>query len=68
MKEAAMKEEVAKIVADLAPPQGALGILTAEDVRQIVERAASRGVIAGWVGGMRQARGIVTATMQETTR
>ena len=65
MKEAAMKEEVAKIVNDLAPKQGALGILTADDVRQIIERAASRGVIAGWVGGMRQARGIVTATMED---
>ena len=59
-----MKEEVAKIVADLAPPQGALGLLTAEDVRQIIERAASRGVIAGWVGGMRQARGIFTSAME----
>lgn len=65
MKEAAMKEEVAKIVADLAPPQGALGILTAEDVRQIVERAASRGVIAGWVGGLRQACNIVTDTLKK---
>jgi len=62
--QAAMKEEVAKIVADLAPRSGAVGILTADDVRQIIERAASRGVIAGWVGGMRQARGILTATMR----
>jgi hypothetical protein len=66
--EAAMQTEVAKIVANLAPPQGALGILTADDVRQIIERAAAQGVLAGWAAGMRQARGIVTATMQEARK
>lgn len=64
--EAAMQTEVAKIVADLAPPQGALGILTAEDVRQIIERAAAQGVLAGWAAGMRQAREILAETLEKT--
>jgi len=66
MEHVGLQQHVAEIVRDMAPKQGALGILTADDVRQIIERAAARGVIAGWVGGMRQARGIVTTTMQET--
>jgi hypothetical protein len=63
--QAAMKDEVAKIVAELAPRSGAIGLLTADDVRQIIERAASRGVIAGWVGGMRQAQNIVSNTWEK---
>jgi AmiR/NasT family two-component response regulator len=62
--EAAMKDEVAKIVANLAPPQGALGLLTANDVRQIIERAAAQGVLAGWTAGMRQARSILADTLE----
>lgn len=59
MQNAAMKQEVAKIVADLAPRSGSLGLLTASDVRQIIEQAASQGCIAGWVAGMRTASNII---------
>ena len=64
--EAAMQSEVAKIVANLAPRSGALGILTADDVRQIIERAAAQGVLAGWAAGMRQAREIFADTWEKT--
>lgn len=60
-----LQEHVAEIVRDMAPKQGALGILTADDVRQIIERAAARGVMVGWSAGMRQAREIVARQAKE---
>ena len=68
MKGQQLQEIVEQIATEMAPRSSALGVLTSADLRQIIERAAEQGAIAGWLCGMRQARGIVTATMQETTR
>lgn len=60
-----LKEHVAEIVRDMAPRSGALGMLTADDVREIIERAAARGVMVGWSAGMRQAREIISRQAKE---
>lgn len=65
MEHVGLQQHVAEIVRDMAPKQGALGILTDADVRQIIERAAARGVMVGWTAGMRQARSIVTDTLEK---
>lgn len=51
-----MKDAISQIVEDMAPNPGMVGLLTADDVRQIIERAANQGAMAGWVAGMRTAR------------
>jgi len=43
----------------MAPRSSALGVLTSADLRQIIERAAEQGAIAGWLCGMRTASNIV---------
>lgn len=65
MEHVGLQQHVAEIVRDMAPKQGALGILTDADVRQIIERAAARGVMVGWSAGMKQARSIVDRSMKE---
>lgn len=59
MKEQQLKEIVEKISTEMAHRSSALGILTAADLRQIIERAAEQGAIAGWLCGMRTASNIV---------
>jgi hypothetical protein len=66
MEHVGLQQHVAEIVRDMAPKQGALGILTDADVRQIIERAAARGVMVGWTAGMRQARSILAETLEKT--
>ena len=48
--------EIDKLVAEMAPPANAVGLLTAEDVTRIVRQAATKGAMAGWVAGERTAR------------
>lgn len=59
MKEQQLKEIVEKISTEMAYRSSAIGLLTSEDLRQIIERAAEQGAIAGWLCGMRTASNIV---------
>lgn len=59
MKEQQLQEIVEKISAEMAHRSSALGLLTSADLRQIIERAAEQGAIAGWLCGMRTASNIV---------
>jgi len=51
-----LKAEIDAIVAAMAPPANAIGMLTAEDVTRIIHHAATKGAMAGWVAGERTAR------------
>ena len=51
-----LNAEIDKVVAEMAPPANAVGLLTAEDVTRILRQAATRGAMAGWVAGERTAR------------
>ena len=59
MKEQQLKEIVEQISTEMAHRSSAIGILTSADLRQIIERAAEQGAIAGWLCGMRTASNIV---------
>lgn len=48
--------EIDKIVQQMAPTKGAIGMLTSEDVERIIRQAATKGAMAGWVAGERTAR------------
>jgi hypothetical protein len=56
--DAKLAKEIDEIVEELAPPPRSIGVLSTEDVRRIVSRAAERGAIAGWVHGMRTAANV----------
>ena len=51
-----INSEIDKVVAELAPPANAVGLLTSDEVSQIVRQAATRGAVAGWLSGERTAR------------
>lgn len=51
-----LQAEISKVVADMKPAANSIGLLTADDVEQIIKKAATRGVMAGWVAGERTAR------------
>ena len=51
-----LKAEIDQIVAAMAPPANAMGMLTADDVTRIIRHAATKGSMAGWVAGERTAR------------
>jgi hypothetical protein len=59
MKEQQLKEIVEQISTEMAHRSSAIGIMTSADLRQIIERAAEQGAIAGWLCGMRTASNIV---------
>ncbi len=42
-----LNAEIDKLVAEMAPPANAVGLLTAEDVTRILRQAATRGAMAG---------------------
>lgn len=48
--------EIDKIVQQMAPAKGAIGMLTSEDVERIIRQAATKGAMVGWVAGERMAR------------
>jgi len=48
--------EIDKIVQQMAPAKGAVGMLTSEDAERIIRQAATKGAMAGWVAGERTAR------------
>ena len=51
-----LKIEIEAIVAAMAPPANAIGMLATDDVVKIVRQAATKGAMAGWVAGERIAR------------
>jgi len=51
-----LQAEISKVVADMKPAANSIGLLTSDDVEQIIKKAATRGVMAGWVAGERTAR------------
>ena len=51
-----LNAEIDKIVAEMAPPKDAIGMLTSDDVTRLVRKAATQGAMAGWVAGERTAR------------
>ena len=59
MKEQQLKEIVEQISTERAYRSSAIGLLTSADLRQLIERAAEQGAIAGWLCGMRTASNIV---------
>ncbi|MFN6301944.1 MAG: hypothetical protein ACK42H_07115 [Planctomycetota bacterium] len=57
--------EIDKIVQQMAPAKGAIGMLTSEDVERIVRQAATKGAMAGWVAGERTARSYWSGKMDK---
>lgn len=51
-----LNSEIDKIVAEMAPPKDAVGLLTADDVTRVIKQAATKGAMSGWVAGERTAR------------
>jgi hypothetical protein len=51
-----LNAEIDKIVQEMAPPANAVGVLTADEVTQVIKQAATKGAMAGWVAGERTAR------------
>ncbi len=51
-----LNTEIDKIMAEMAPPANAVGMLTSEDVARVIKQAATKGAMAGWVAGERTAR------------
>ncbi len=48
-----LKESVKEIVEQMSPPANAVGVLTADDMRRVIEEAVNRGAMAGWACAMR---------------
>ena len=51
-----LKDEIDKIISEMAPPVNSIGMLATDDVARIVRQAATKGAMAGWVAGERTAR------------
>lgn len=51
-----LRDEIDKIVAEMAPPVNSIGMLATDDVVRIVRQAATKGSMAGWLAGERIAR------------
>lgn len=51
-----LNTEIDKIMAEMAPPANAVGMLTSEDMARVIKQAATKGAMAGWVAGERTAR------------
>jgi len=60
-----LNAEIDKIVAEMAPPKDAIGMLTSDDVARLVRKAATQGAMAGWVAGERTARSYWTGEMDK---
>ena len=48
-----LKESVKEIVEQMSPPANAVGVLTADEMRRVIEEAVNRGAMAGWACAMR---------------
>jgi hypothetical protein len=46
-----MQIQIDEVVEELSPPLGSIGMLTTQDVRNLVQKAATKGTLIGWVAG-----------------
>lgn len=51
-----MQNEIDDLVNQLSPPQGAVGLMTSKDVRDLVRKAATQGTLIGYVVGEKLTR------------
>jgi len=61
----AMQMQIDELVEELSPPPGSIGMLTSQDVRELVRRAATKGTLIGWVAGERIAQTRAANQMQD---
>jgi hypothetical protein len=43
--------QIDEVVEQLSPPPGSIGMLTSQDVRELVRKAATKGTLIGYVAG-----------------
>jgi hypothetical protein len=60
-----MKMQIDELVEQLSPQPGSFGMLSTQDVRELVRRAAVQGTLIGWVAGERLAMTRANNQMQE---
>jgi hypothetical protein len=46
-----MQLQIDEVVEQLSPPPGSIGMLTSQDVRELVRKAATKGTLIGYVAG-----------------
>jgi hypothetical protein len=46
-----MQTQIDEVVEELSPPLGSIGMLTTQDVRNLVQKAATKGTLIGYVVG-----------------
>lgn len=46
-----MQMQIDEVVEELSPPLGSIGMLTTQDVQELVRRAATKGTLIGYVVG-----------------
>jgi len=46
-----MQTQIDEVVEELSPPLGSIGMLTTQDVQELVRRAATKGTLIGYVVG-----------------
>ena len=46
-----MQMQIDEVVEQLSPPPGSIGMLTSQDVRELVRKAATKGTLIGYVAG-----------------
>ena len=60
-----MQFQIDELVEELSPQPGSFGMLTSQDVRELVRRAATKGTLIGWVAGERLALTRAANQMQD---
>jgi len=60
-----MQFQIDELVEELSPQPGSFGMLTSQDVRDLVRRAATKGTLIGYVAGERLAQTRAVNQMQD---
>ena len=60
-----MQFQIDEVVEELSPAPGSFGMLTSQDVRDLVRRAATKGTLIGYVAGERLAQTRAANQMQD---
>ena len=60
-----MQFQIDEVVEELSPAPGSIGMLTSQDVRDLVRRAATKGTLIGYVAGERLAQTRAVNQMQD---
>jgi len=60
-----MQFQIDELVEELSPQPGSFGMLTSQDVRDLVRRAATKGTLIGYVAGERLAQTRSANQMQD---